>query len=240
MNKFYNTISEISRIFTKNDIEFVVTRFNRNSLKEPDDLDILVKPNSFKKTVRVLEENGFRSLSHDEALGGRIKGMQVNLIKPSKIKIDLHQDFTWRASRYFNLDLVWKRLKTETAEGLEYPAPDKDVDTFIVVINIIFEKAYLKKEDYNYIQKSLDEISKNPLFETHATSHGWNKSFDYFIKWFRSIDTPNTWPVFLPFGLVINSYIEKFLQEKRFNIVSLLYYLFFRARFFLNGILPYN
>lgn len=240
MKKFYDTISEISRIFAKNSIEFVLTRFDKDSEFDPEDLDILVPRDSFDKTIQILVENGYTGSSHDQALGGRIKGMQMNLTKAERIKIDLHQDFTWKVSRYFDLDLIWKNLKVESAQGLRYPASSKATDVFVVIINIIFEKTYLKKEDYYYIKKNFKEVSKDPLFITQATNYGWPKTFSWFIKWFDSVDASGKWPVFLPTGLVINSYVEKFLHEKRVNITSLLYYLFFRVRFALNGVLPYD
>lgn len=240
MGKFKSTIYEVSKVLGNNNVSFALTRFDKDSKKEPNDLDILVHSYSFDKTIKVLEENGYTSSSHDQALGGRVKGMQKNLTKPGRIKIDLHQDFTWRASRYFDVELIWRNLKTESTQGVEYSAPNKTADVFIVVINIIFEKTYLKKEDCDYIKKSLNEILENKTFLEQTKNYGWNKSFDGFTRWLKSVDNKSIWPVFLPFGLVMNSYVEKFLYEKRINITSLLYYMFFRVRFILNRILPYD
>ncbi len=240
MNKFRDTLLEILNILGKNKIQFALTRFDKNNPCDPNDLDILVMPDSFYETIRVLEGNGYISSSHDKALGGRIKSMQMNLTKTGRIKIDLHQDFTWRASRYFDLYLVWDNLKTKRVQGVEYQAPEDAVDVFIILINIIFEKTYLKESDYAYIKENIEAISKNPIFTSQAKKYGWLRSFSWFVTWFGSIEGSKTWPVFLPVGLVVSSYFEKFLHDKNINITSLLYYIFFRTRFILNGALPYD
>lgn len=240
MNKFYDTISEISRIFTKNKIQFAVTRFNRNILKEPDDLDILVKPGSFKKAIEVLEENGYRSSSHDEALGGRIKGMQMNLTEPERIKIDLHQNFTWRKAKYFDLSLVWDNLRFVNFSKVRYPAPKVEVDTFLVIINLIFEKTYIQKEDLEYIRGSSREIFTDPILQIQARKYGWERTFSKFNILFDKFGKPPRFPVFLPISLVVHSYIEKFFHDKRIDVTSVLYYVFSRIRFSVNGVLPYE
>lgn len=240
MNKFKITIQEVSNVLGKNGIKFALTRFDKDAKGDPGDLDILVPSNSFSKTIQVLEKNGYTSSSHDQALGGRIKDMQKNLTKPGRIKIDLHQDFTWKVSRYFDLDLVWKSLKTKSAQGISYPAPNGATDAFIVLVNILFEKTYLKKEDYSYIKESLNKILEDQTFVGQAKKYSWERSFSKFVGWFQPIDDKSTWPIFLPTTLIINTYAEKFLHEGKINITSLLYYVFFRIRFSLNGVLPYD
>lgn len=240
MNKLYSTISEISRIFTENNVEFVLARFNSNNPKEPDDLDFLVKPNSFERAIKVLEENGYRSSSHDEALGGRIKGMQKNLTRQTKIKIDLHQDFTWRKTQYFDLSLVWDNLRFVNFSKVRYPAPKVEVDTFLVIVNLIFEKTYIQKEDLEYIRGSSREIFTDPILQIQARKYGWERTFSKFSVWFDKLGQPTHFPRFLPVSLILYSYLEKFLHDKRVNVISLLYYVFFRIRFNLNGVLPYE
>lgn len=182
-----------------------------------NDLDVLVRPEDFSKVVNYFVSRGYQTSSHDQALGGRIPGAQINLTKPGQTKIDLHQDFTWRKSHHLDLDLVW--------------AKTPHIDEFLVLINVIFEKTYLLQPEYQF----LTGFTPTPLFESQAEKHGWVKSYQHFLSWWSSQQyKPYSSPVFLPVSLVLSSYIEKF------EPISLLYYIFFRTRYAFTRILPYD
>lgn len=239
MNKFHDTILEISNILAEKGIEFVLTRFDKNSSNEPNDLDILVKSSSFKKTIKALEKNGYLGSSHDQALGGRIKGMQKNLIKQARIKIDLHRDFTWRKTRYFDLNLIWEQLEKNKINSTFYQKPKYEVDIFIVIVNIIFEKTYMTSENFNHIKTHALTILMDPNFEKESKKYGWYKTFVLFRSWFMNLK-PVKFPIFLPIYLILFSYMEKSIYDKKTDLVSLLYYIFFKARFAINKKLPYE
>ena len=120
-------------------IDFLLTRFNPET-KTPDDLDILVNPHNFEKCIETLISRNYRASSHDHALGGRIAGMQANLVKPGRIKIDLHQDFTWRQKQYVDIKKIWENSKLNRV--------DLTWDAFLIMINVIFEKTYFVQEDF--------------------------------------------------------------------------------------------
>ena len=69
-------------------INYLLTRYNPNT-GASDDLDILVRSKDFEGSIYSLERLGYKQSSHDQALGGRIAGIQVNLNRPGRIKIDL-------------------------------------------------------------------------------------------------------------------------------------------------------
>lgn len=237
MNKLTKTLIELM-ILQKSKVKFVLTRFWRNSTKMPDDLDILVSKQDFPVAISLLENLGYQSFSHDQALGGRIKGMQKNLVKHGRIKIDLHQDFTWKKSRYLDLNLIWKNLENQKVDQIDCLMPKIEIDIFIILINIIFEKTYITKEDFRYIAKFLAKVFQDQSFESQAKKYGWFNTFKLFRKWFPK--SKKKFPLFLPVYLVIFSYIEKMIHEKKVDLVSLLYYFFFRSRFQINGVLPYE
>lgn len=194
---------------------YLLTRFNPK-LSSPDDLDILVTSQDFDRVVVGLKALGYTASSHDHALGGRIAGVQLNLTRPGRIKIDLHKDFTWRRHRYLDLNLLWKK----------YP----QVNKFLVMINIIFEKTYLLKHDYLFL-KGLKEDS---VFQEQSKMYSWPRTYKYFWRWWSSLDEIKQFPVFLSSWLVLISFFEKF------DFVSFIYYLFFRIRNLVNGVLPYD
>ena len=108
---------------------FVLTRFNSKFVKH-DDLDVLVHSEDFEKFISTLEKYSYNRSSHDQALGGRITGMQVNLTKPGRIKIDLHQDFTWRRKQYIDIKKIWENSKLNRVDPVW--------DAFLIMINVIF------------------------------------------------------------------------------------------------------
>lgn len=228
------TIKEIASASSKHKIDFVLTRFGNRSNAQLNDLDLLVKPKDFGKTIKVFEKGGYKSLSHDEALGGRIAGMQKNLVKDARIQVDLHQDFTWRKTRYFDPSLIWSNPKKKKIAGIKIKTPAGDVDAFIITVNIIFEKTYIGKEDHGYLKKFGNNLN-SPVFQTQAKKYGWPKTYRRFVKWWREKGYKiHTFPFFLPLALVFHSYLEKF------DLVSLLYYFFFRSRYLVNKTLPYE
>lgn len=211
MNLVQKTLSDLAGV------NYILTRFDKSSNSVPDDLDILVKPANFQPTVDLLLAKGYVATSHDKAFGGRLRGMQINLARMDRIKIDLHQDFTWRKSRYLDLNLVWDQ--------------QSQIDQFLVLINTIFEKTYLLKPEYAFLKSFIP----TPLFLAQTDTYGWRRSYTLFLKWWSKQSTLDyRSPVFLPVRLVLQSYLDKF------EPISLAYYLFFRTRYAFIKKLPYD
>jgi len=240
MKIFKNTLTDISDACSEYKIRFAITRFDSFKKSLPSDIDLLITGTDFLKTINVFNKEGYKSFSHDQALGGRIKGMQINLVKPRRIKIDLHQAFTWRKSKYFDLKLIWDNLQPTKIEGININLPKTDIDAFIVLVNIIFEKTYLNENEFSYIKRMSKDIFDNQIFGDQALRFGWGNSFEKFKSWFKKSQNRKDYPVFLPFNLIIYSYWEKFIFDFKIDVISLLYYLFFRLRFLLNKQLPYE
>lgn len=240
MSTFSDTLAEISKISLQYHIRCVVTRFDRTGKVIPDDIDLLVPNKDYQKMIEVCKNFGYNTSSHDEALGGRTKGMQINLVRPLRVKIDLHRDFTWRKSRYFDLDLVWESSENMNMDRAKIEFPRVDVDAFIVMINILFEKTYINKADLVYLSRSKEEIFSDKNFELQARKYHWDRTFSLFKHLVNDIKTPAAFPVFLPVSLVLHSYLEKFLGEHKIDVISFLYYFFFRIRYKITRVLPYE
>jgi len=230
MSNLKQTIKDIKTVSEKSNLQFCLTRFNKEDVS---DLDLLVKKNQYKKTIFSFENMGYRSFSHDHALGGRKKNNQKNLVKKNRIKIDLHKDFTWRRKRYIDLKLIWKGLRKKNIEGIEINVPKKEIDSFLVVINIIFEKTYITRDDKSSVEYFLKINNKQKYFE-QASKYGWEKSLKKFLAWASGEKRGGKKIKFLPFDLILYSYIQKP------DLVSFIYYLFFRIRYLKKKKLPYD
>lgn len=240
MNIFDDTLIEISKILIENQIKSVMTRYDCSRNLIPSDIDLLVPPMDYQKLVKACKKRGYSTSSHDGALGGRIKGMQINLLKPQRIKIDLHQGFTWRKSRYFDLNLIWKNMHVVKLGKAIINVPNYDIDAFIVLVNVIFEKTYINREDFAYLFKSKDKIFNNIDFNDQAKKYHWYRTLSMFKSWFKDVKETSYFPVFLPTWLILYSYLEKFWGEHKIDAVSFAYYIFFRIRYRITKGLPYE
>jgi hypothetical protein len=237
MNKLISTLKELQQAANVCNADFVLTRYIEG--KSPDDLDILVQTVDFDKFVASLENLGYKSASHDGALGGRIKGAQLNLLKDARIKIDLHKDFTWRAAKYMDINLVWRNLEKISISNTQYNMPKKEYDAFLVLINILFEKTYINKAEILYINNNIDKINSNPIFFSQSEKYNWASSYLKMGSWLRKQEVKES-IVFLPVELVIWSYLERLFKGGTFNLKSFAYYIFFRLRYSLKKTLPYE
>lgn len=234
-NVIENTFKDLDKAWTRNNIDWLLTR-NLSDDYNADDIDILVKENDFIQAINELNRIGYISSSHDEALGGRMKGYQMNLVKKNRVKIDLHKDFTWRKSKYIDLDFIWNLTQKDEIYGVNFLRPNKQIDAFLILINILFEKTYLHQSDKEVLKYI--KVLRNTKFIEQSQKYGWDNSARSLSNWLNT-EHINSYPKFLPFTLIIYTYFEKLIFEKRIDLISLLYYLFFRFRFTLKGRLPY-
>lgn len=240
MNKTNQAIAEMVIILAQQKIKFVVTRFNKTD-DNAGDLDVLVKPSDFIEVKKALTINGYKSFSHDRAFGGRLLGKQVNLVKKSRVKIDLHQDFTWRGSRYLDTNFIWVSTKMNRIGKTSVLIPSKSVDSFLELINWIFERTYITKKEFTYYWQDIKKaVLIDPVYYRQALKFGWGNTFIKFKRWSNVIYKPDKFPIFLPFHIILYSYFEQLINKKTFNLTSFLYYLFFYLRFAINKRLPYD
>lgn len=240
MNTFKITLTEISSLLNQNNIKFLITRCDVSKQQSPDDIDLLVEKADFYKLIKLFQQHGYDILSHDQALGGRIKGMQINLVKSGRTKIDLHQEFSWRASKYLDLNLLWGNQVKGEINGVQVPIPAMKVDAFLVLVNIIFEKTYFQIQDFDYVKRMAKEIFHEQIFKEQTKKYHWNKTFSNFQRWINLIEQPKSYPVFLPMSLVLYSYWEKLLGDHAIDIISFIYYFFFWTRYKITKTLPYE
>lgn len=229
MNKTQLTLADLDKVCKKTNYTYILTRYWNSLGKDPDDLDIYVKKQYFSVYVKKLTELGYVSSSHDQALGGRVPGAQLNLIRKDRIKIDLHNDFTWRVDRYLDLKLI------------ESQEQKRAVDAFLVLINIVFEKTYITDEEYELFYKNKDLIYDNDVFQSQSKKYKWDFTYYLFKRWVnnKKLYKKNI-PIFIPIYIVIVSYIEALTRKKKFHVISFAYYFYFMTRYFITKQLPYD
>src|SRR3989344_641653 len=228
-HKVYKTLQDLHLVLTKNSVPWLWTR-NINPHIALEDLDILVRPKDYKKAIKLLESSGYKQESHDEALGGRLLGYQVNLSKKERTKVDLHKDFTWRKTKYLDTSIIWKDSRKIKINKIYVSIPNLKVNALLIWINILFEKTYITSDDREIIKSK--KVLKETTTLSQANKYRWEKSINLLINWLDSSEEFSS-PQFLPTYIILFSYFEKFRHEKKIDIISLTYYLFFRTLYLL-------
>jgi hypothetical protein len=233
-----STIATISSLFKDANIEWILTRFVVRDEQMADDLDVLIHSRDFEKAKDAFRRNGFSLLSHDAALGGRLAGYQINVVKRGFVKIDLHKDFTWRRTKYFSDSFFWEGKIEKDINHTKVFVPGDAENAFLVSTNVIFEKTYFSKHEYEFVMKNHELMCSDRIVD-QARRHGWAKTYVGFCKWIGPKKSPS-FPLFLPWGLVAVSFWEKTIHDRQIDIVNLMYTLFFRVRYTLTKQLPYE
>lgn len=235
MNNIPDTLNDLNKAGKNAGIKFLLTRYEPKT----NDLDVCVEREEFSSFIQALEELGYKASLHDQVLGGRIKGEQRNLIKEDRIKIDLHKDFTWRKARYLDLSNIWDNTENKKVLGIGVNVPKDSLNIFLIFINIVFEKTYFSESEIKLIKSQLNAWKRDPLFLSQAKKYGWRSTCVVSMRWVENF-SGRTYPAFLPVWVVLWSYLEKLLHDKEIDLKSLTYYLYFRIRYAVNGILPYE
>ena len=239
MSRLKITVRDLELCKNKSRVNYIITRLE--SFQKVDDIDVLVKSYEYEKFISVLRSIGYKKYSHDRSLGGRIKGLQKNLVKKGRVKIDLHRDFSWRRDRHLDSNLIWSNIDRKKIFGYVINVPSEEYDAFLVLINVIFEKTYLTQGELNKIWPNLDKIGHSTILYEQARIYGWNFTLEKFLEWAGTKKTSvKVFPVFIPITLVILSYLEKIVKKRTFHPISILYYFYFRSRYFINKRLPYD
>jgi len=239
MSRLKTTIGDLEFCKNKSRINYIITRLE--SFQNVDDIDVLVKSYEYEIFISALKSIGYTEYSHDRSLGGRIKGLQKNLVKKGRVKIDLHQDFSWRRDRHINSNLIWSNVDKKNIFGCVIYVPSEEYDAFLVLINVIFEKTYLTQGELNKIWPNLDKIRRSTVLNEQARIYGWNFTLEKFLEWANTKNTSvKVFPVFIPITLVLLSYLEKVVKKRTFHPISFLYYFYFRTRYFIYQRLPFD
>lgn len=182
--------------------------YDNLALRQYVDLDVLVKPKDFEKTVEILLKNGYRTIENIEGsnkkpllLSGRKDIGLTN--KDGSVRIELH----WKLSGFhfampFEIDQLWNRLEKIDLGGKEINSlPFCDLFVYLCL-----HGSRHKWEKFSWItdlhelilnKKKQDEKFDWSKIQQHAKIHGCEKVVElglYLVQYFY--DTQTNYPHF--------------------------------------------
>lgn len=156
-------INEINTLFDNNSIEYMyikgtsISKYYKDPyLRAGSDIDVVVKDKDYKKTYKLLIDNGYKQeMKVDD---------EAHLISPSGILIDLHNSFI-ETSNILNNYLITKfninhELNIEDSYMLTIAHSVKHFKRGVIDLRLFTDLFFLKDKinDYSNINKMLNEL----------------------------------------------------------------------------------
>ncbi|MDO8638510.1 MAG: nucleotidyltransferase family protein [Candidatus Daviesbacteria bacterium] len=233
------------------DFSFLVTRTFKYIPYVTFDVDVYIPKSEFKKVIKVFKDNGCNVGSHDNSLGGRIPGSQINIFKKGLLTIDLHNDFTWQKRKFLDLDFVSLNYREENIAGVNVRIPSPEVELILCVADITHERFNITLLDLIWLRGLSKEIKKWDLVNKQIKIFKWERTFNVvakiingmsvdlygesFIRGVKSLENKYSLPYFLPLQLCWLSYLENVLANKKFPFISFAYMHYCKFRYYLSG-----
>jgi hypothetical protein len=234
------------------EFNWLVTRTFKYSPYVTFDVDVFIPENEFRKAVDKLKKNGCQIKSHDNSLGGRFSGAQVNVIKDGLLTIDLHNDFTWQKRKFLDPKFVIVNSRFQIITGVKVKIPSPEVEFILCMADITHERFNVTLLDLIWIHGLSKEIKKWEDIFQQIKLYKWNRVFTYtaakinimlesiYNKQLIPINVSSSkfeynLPYFLPLKLCWLSYIENFLSSGRFPAVSFAYMHYCKIRYYISG-----
>lgn len=233
------------------DINWLVTRTFKYIPYVTFDVDIYIPQDEFKKAIEKFENSGCGIKSHDNSLGGRIPGAQVNVFKEGLLTIDLHKNFTWQKREFIDTSLLFQKKRSKYIAGLKVDIPSPEVELLLCLSDIGHERFNITLLDLIWLKGLSIEIKDWQIIFQQPQKYGWNRVFKHLSRMINgmAIDIygkeiiPRVGnkkgeyelPYFLPLYVCWLSFIENILHRKNFPIIPFLYMHYCRARYYLSG-----
>ena len=185
IKKLADTLTEIK--LTLDEKEYLVTRTFKFIDFVTFDVDLFVGSNNFNKVVNKFKSKGFRIESHDNSLGGRLPGMQVNIRKDDLLTIDLHQDFTWQKRQFLEPKSVMRNPKERKIAGISVLTPSPEVELLLCIADIAHERFSITLLDLIWLKGLSKEIRDWNFVFNQAKKYKWLNVFKKVSSIFNQI-----------------------------------------------------
>jgi len=233
INFLKKTLLFVKEILEKNNIDYVIFRTNKFLPFVTFDIDLLVKSETYHKTIEIFKHNGFRTVSHNKSLGGRLFDNQINLVSKKYLKIDLHKRCTWIKSFYLDEYKIFDDINFTKIEGIKVPTPNIEHEYIFNLCHALFERFYLTYLDYYCLKElsSRKKFNKEVIIKT-AKKFNWLHAYNIFINETEKIDN---FPHFFGEKNILRYLFFKFRSENYIDFIAFLYHYYSRIKYILNG-----
>src|SRR3989344_1779776 len=253
IKKLGSTLAEIK--ITLGAKEYLVTRTYKYIDYVTFDVDLFVGNQHFNRVVDKFEARGFSIESHDNSLGGRLPGMQVNIKKAGLLTIDLHQDFTWQKRQFLEPKSVMRNPKERKIAGISVLTPSPEVELLLCIADIAHERFSITLLDLIWLKGLSKEIRDWNFVFNQAKKYKWLNVFkkvssivnqialDIYGQTIVGNVSPKKGFYQLPYFLSLPTcwmiYINTLLGYSHFPVVSFLYMHYNQFKYLIKNQMPY-
>jgi hypothetical protein len=172
--KTMDAFKEISSAFRDNNIDFLLIKSAGHFPFESDNLDTLVKPESFKAVSELLLKKGYSELPH---VRERHKFLFRRINEPDLLPLHIHTRVEWEGTGFVESSPLWRRCKSiEGKSGFYVPSPEDCI--LITCAHFFFENHEIKLTDLLKIASRIRDYSLDwDYMLDHASKLHWNDAF---------------------------------------------------------------
>jgi hypothetical protein len=242
------TLEFVNSTLSAASIPYLCVKTDRQPSYVTFDVDILVKPEDFEKTLKTMQKEGGQTrmfTPKDEA--------DVDL--PGLLRIDLHRGFYCRKSEYISSDLMWENPLKKKIQGVVCPVPDITAELALMVAHSIHERFHVPLLELLFLKKMSPRVDWSIMLE-QADRFGWGKAARQYIAIINGLgavafndrgllipvsspDIPRltlkgkvSLPFMFPFSYSANIFRERRQNNRPVSLFDIGYYLLFtRARY---------
>jgi hypothetical protein len=102
--------------------------------------------------------------------------MDIHIMLPKLLRIDLYGNLLWQGVEYLDTDFVWKEPRERKIQGISCPIPNLEADLALLIAHILNERRYITLLDLLTIRDSSNKVDWDCILE-QSKKHGWFKSF---------------------------------------------------------------
>lgn len=250
ITKLRRTIKFVQKVLGSS-VEYSITRTYKYTHYITFDIDLFSPKKDFKKATEEFRKNGCQILSHDNSLGGRLPGRQVNVKKDGLLTIDFHNNFTWQKRTFLDPELLEKDHRFENIEGVKTKIPSAEVEFLLCVSDVAHERFNFTLLDLIWIEGSCKEIKDWDLIFDQIKKHGWWWTFSLVAKRINGLSQDiyqkelipkvgkvsqvYSLPYFIPAWICWISYLENFLKTHHISFVSFAYMNYCKLKYYMSG-----
>ena len=239
------TLEFVNSTLSAASIPYLCVKTDRSPSYVTFDVDILVKPEDFEKTLNTMREAGGQTrmfVPKDEA--------DVDL--PGLLRIDLHRGFYCRKSEYISTDMMWEKPGKGKIQGVICPVPSPTAELALMVAHSIHERFHVPLLELLFLKKMSPRVDWRIMLE-QADRFGWGKAARRYIaiinelgaiafndrKPLIPISSPDipafkprstvSLPFMFPFSYSAGIFRERNRNKRPVSLFDIGYYLFFTS-----------
>ena len=172
-----STLAFVSRLFSNEDMKFMVIKTFKGIYFPTEDIDILVRAEDYSRATRILVRAGASTFDR------RFRAFQVlGLGEPDfslslPLKVDVYSGLPWRNFNAISEDFLWESVRQVNIAGITCEAPNPEADVLVLLASALFTDRKLTLADMLYFGSLYENGLDLSRMLEETSSKGWDKGF---------------------------------------------------------------